>query len=177
MEPWTDRVPLISRSKLLYFLEFRLCGRISSSGPNFVFGGESCFRGQISSSRVEFRVQGRISSSGPNFAFRTDFRRISSSGPSFVFRAGCCLQGRIWSSGRNSSSARPKTEFVFTGISSSGPIFVFKFRLRAQFQLQLPANNFVFKSFGISASGGGDETGTQFPGSMYSSTQRCLSCQ
>ena len=32
--------------------------------------------------------------------------------------------------------------------------FVFKFRLRAQFELQLLGNNFVFKSFGISASGG-----------------------
>ena len=49
---------------------------------------------------------------------------------------------------------------------SSGPIFVFKFRLRAQFELQLLANNFVFESFGISASGE-NETGTQFPGSMY----------
>ena len=56
---------------------------------------------------------------------------------------------------RISSSARPKPNFVFTRISSSGPIFVFKYRLRAQFELQLLANNFVFKSFGISASGGG----------------------
>ena len=47
---------------------------------------------------------------------------------------------------------------------ASGPIFVFKFRLRAQFELQL-----LVKSFGIRGrgGGGGDETGTQFPGSMH----------
>ena len=84
----------------------------------------------------------------------------------FRFRAEFRLQDEFRLRDRISSSARPKPNFVFTRISSSGPIFVFKHRLRAQFELQLLANNFVFKSFGISASGG-DETGTQFPGSMY----------
>ena len=93
----------------------------------------------------------RIASSRPNFVFKAEFRlrgRISSSGPNFVFAAEFRLQGRI------SSSPCPKPNFVFAGISSSWPIFVFKFRLRAQFELQLLGNNFVFKSFGISASGG-----------------------
>ena len=49
----------------------------------------------------------------------------------------------------------PNPNFVFTRILSSGPNFVFKLRLRAQFELQLLANHFVFKSFGISSSGPG----------------------
>ena len=73
----------------------------------------------------------------------------------FRFRAEFHLQDEFRLRDRISSSARPKPNFVFTRISYSGPIFVFKYRLRAQFELQLLANNFVFKSFGISASGGG----------------------
>ena len=187
-----------SGPNFVFRAEFRLRGRNSSSGPNFVFAAEFRLQGRISSSRpnfvfaAEIRLQGRISSSRPNFVFRAEFRlrgRISSSRPNFVFRAEFRLRGRIfvfrkvcWSletaatflntedlclraefrlqdefrlRDRISSSARPKPNFVFTRISSSGPNFVFKFRLRAQFELQLPANNFVFKSFGISASGGG----------------------
>ena len=192
-----------SRPNFVFRAEFRLRGRISSSGPNFVFAAEFrlqggiCLQGRISSSRpnivfraefrlrgrisssrlnivlrTEFRLQGRISSSGPNFVFRAEFRlrgRISSSGPNFVFRADFRLRGRI------SSSPCPKPNFVFTGISSSWPIFVFKFRLRAQFELQLLGNKFVFKSFGISASGGGYETGTHFPGSMQNKSKKSCS--
>ena len=73
----------------------------------------------------------------------------------FRLRVEFRLQDEFRLRDRISSSARPKPNFVFTRISSSGPIFVFKYRLRAQFELQLLANNFVFKSFGISASGGG----------------------
>ena len=93
----------------------------------------------------------------------------------FRLRVEFRLQDEFRLRDRISSSARPKPNFVFTRISSSGPIFVFKYRLRAQFELQLLANNFVFKSFGISASGG-DETGTQFPGSMhiYVSMNLCI---
>ena len=111
---------------------FRLRGRISSSGPNFVFRAEFRLRGRVSSSRpgsvfvAEFRLQGRISSSGPNFVLAVEFRlqgRISSSGPNFVFAAEFRLQSPI---------------------SSSGPNFVFRipflnaedFRLRAEFRLQ-----------------------------------------
>ena len=161
-----------SRPNIVFRAEFRLRGRIrrqgriSSSRPNFVFRAEFRLRGRISSSgpnfvfAAEFRLQGRISSSGPNFVFAAEFRlrgRISSSGPIFVFRAEFRLQGRI------SSSPCPKPNFVFMGISSSWPIFVFKFRLRAQFELQLLGNTFVFKSFGISASGGGTKPGPTFP--------------
>ena len=165
-----------SRPNIVFRAEFRLRGRIrrqgriSSSRPNFVFRAEFRLRGRISSSgpnfvfAAEFRLQGRISSSGPNFVFAAEFRlrgRISSSGPIFVFRAEFRLQGRI------SSSPCPKPNFVFMGISSSWPIFVFKFRLRAQFELQLLGNTFVFKSFGISASGGvrnRDPLSRTFPG-------------
>ena len=131
--------------------QFRLRGRISSSRPNFVF-------------RAEFRLQGRISSSRTNFVFRAQFRlqgAISSSEAAFLnaedfrFRAEFRLQDEFRLRDRISSSARPKPNLVFTRFSSSGPIFVFKYRLRAQFELQLLANNFVFKSFGISASEGG----------------------
>ena len=73
----------------------------------------------------------------------------------FRLRVEFRLQDEFRLRDRISSSARPKPNFVFTRISSSGPIFVFKYRLRAQFELQLLVNNFVFKSFGISASGGG----------------------
>ena len=59
----TDGAPkllyLISRSKVPYFLEFRL------SRPNFVF-------------RAELRLRGRISSSGPNFVFAAEFRTYCS---------------------------------------------------------------------------------------------------
>ena len=182
-----------SGPNFVFRAEFRLQGRISSSGPNFVFRAEFRLQGRISSSRpnfvfaAEFRLQGRISSSRPNFVFRDQFRLqgpISSSGRNFVFRSRVLnaedfrfraefrLQDDFRLRGRISSSARPKPNFVFTRISSSGPIFVFKYRLRAQFELQLLANNFVFKSFGISASGG-DETGTRFPGSMHFSAS-CL---
>ena len=70
---------------------------------------------------------------------------------------------------RISSSMCPKPHVVFTRVSSSGPNFVSKFRLCAQFELQLPLNNFVCKSFGISASrrgggGGGAKPGPTFPG-------------
>ena len=149
-----------TRRRMMRTVNCRI-GRISTSGLHFIFRIDLRLRGRISSSRpnfvfaAEYRLQGRISSWRPNFVFRAEFRlrgRISSSGPSsgpnFVFRADFRLRGRI------SSSPCPKPNFVFTGISSSWPIFVFKFRLRAQFELQLLGNNFVFKSFGISASGG-----------------------
>ena len=119
---------------------------------------------------AQLRLQGRISSSRPNFVFRAQFRL---QGPSFVFRSleasamclACCgssSSGRTSSSGRISSS-RPN--FVFSvpnknRNSSSQEFrlqgdFRLKFRLRAQFELQLLVNNFVFKRFGTSASGGG----------------------
>ena len=164
--------------------KFRLCGRISSLRPNFVFAAEFRLQGRISSSRpnfafaAEFR-QGRISSSRPNVVFGAEFRlrnSISSSGPNFVFRkvfrsletfatflnaedfrlrAEFNLQDEFRL--RISASAHPKPNCIWAD-------FVFKFRLRAQFELQL-----LVKSFGISGAGRGegDETGTQFPGSMH----------
>ena len=165
-------MPLISRSKLLYFLEFRLCGRISSSGPNFVFGGECCLRGQISSSRVEFRVQGRISSSraefrlqgrisfsGPTFA---EFRlqgRVSFSGPDVVFRAEFGLRGEIRLQ-RAPNRIRLHRKFIF----------------RADFRLQISSSRTIsasapgeqfrlqkFRNFGFRG-GGGTKPGPSFRG-------------
>ena len=59
----------------------------------------------------------------------------------------------------------PQTEFRLHRNFVFMADFRLTFRLRTQFELQLLASNFVFKSFGISAEGG-DETGTHFPGSM-----------
>ena len=111
--------------------------------PNFVFA-------------AEFRLQGRTSHLQRSIP---EPRTLSNSvfGPNFVFR----------------------TNFVFTNefrlqrapnrISSSWPIFVFTFRLRAQFELQLLANNFVFKSFGMQASRGG-RSRDHFAGSMQTTS-------
>ena len=152
-----------SGPNFVFAAEFRLQGRISSSRPNFVFRAEFRLQGRISSSgpnfvfAAEFRLQGRISSSGPNFVFRAEFRlrgRISSSRPNIVFRTDFRVQGRISSSGPNFVFTVPQTEFRLHGIF----VFMADFRLQIsssrQFELQLLGNNFVFKSFGISASGG-----------------------
>ena len=74
---------------------------------------------------------------GPNFVFRTNF--VFSAPQTECRLHNCCLQGRFSSSN-----------------------FVFAHNL----SFSSWRNNFVFESFGISASGE-NETGTQFPGSMY----------
>ena len=147
---------------------FRARGRISSSGPNFVFA-------------AEFRLQGRVSSSGPNFVFRAEFR----------------LRGRISSAGRISRLQRSIPEPRTLSNSVFGPNFVFRtnFVFTNEFRLQrapnrisssqefhlhgrFSASHFVFAhnlSFSslrtISSSKasefrlqGGDEPGPTFPG-------------
>ena len=142
-----------------------LKGRISSSGPNFVF-------------RAAFRLRGRISSSGPNFVFAAEFR----------------LQGRISRLQRSIPEPRTlsnsvfgpnfvfRTNFVFTNefrlqhapnrISSSQ-----EFRLHGRFSSLhfVYAHSLSFSSLRTISSSrasefrlqGGDETGTHFPGSMH----------
>ena len=149
----------------------------SPSGPNFVFRkvcrsletpaafmNAEDFRLRVEFLlQDEFRLRGRMSSSGPKLVFRAEFRlqdRISSSGPNSVFGAEFRLQGRISSSRPNFVFSAPKTEFRLQGrFSSSNIVF---------------AHNLSFSSWRTISSSkasefrlqGGDETGTQFPGSM-----------
>ena len=127
---------------------------MSSSGPNFVFMAEFRLQCPISSSwpnfvfAVEFRLQGRISRPQRSIP---EPRTLSNSvfGPNFVFRTNFVFTNefRLQRAPNRISSSQ---DFRLHGRFSSS-----HFRLRARFELQLLANNFVFKSFGISASGGG----------------------
>ena len=176
-----------SGPNFVFAAEFRLRCRISSSGPNFVFAAEFRLRGRISSSgpnfvfAAVFRLQGRISSSGPNFVFAAEF---SSSGPNFVFAAEFRLQGPISSSAtflnaedfRLRAESRLQDEFRLqrapNRISSSHEL-----RLQGRFSSSnfVFAHNLSFSSWRTISSSkasefrlqGGDETGTQFPGSMH----------
>ena len=141
---------------------FRLRGRISSSGPNFVFA-------------AEFRLQGRVSSSGPSFVFRDELH----------------LRGRISSAGRISRLQRTIPEPRTLSNSVFGPNFRLQraphrisssqeFRLHGRFSSSdfVFAHNLSFSSLRtISSSkasefrlGGGDETGTPLSGSIHTGT-------
>ena len=107
-----------------------LKGRISSSGPHFVFG-------------AEYRLQDRVSSSRPNFVFRAEFRLqgpISSSGPNFVFAAECRLQGRISRLQRSTPERRTLSNSVF------GPNFPNQISSSQEFRLhgRFSSSHFVF---------------------------------
>ena len=118
---------------IVFRTEFRLRGRISSSGPNVVF-------------RAEFRLQGPISSSGPNFVFAAEFRlqgrlsrlqrsipeprTLSNSvcGPNFVFRTNFVFTNEFRPSVCPKPNFRPSQEFRLHGRFSSSH-FVFAHNL------------------------------------------------